>query len=80
MNEPSRVARIARRIVFMFQFYKQNIDPDDEAFLTFVSNYVERKKVNVETISYYELYSHVKRAIQEYLQAGDSRPRNDALS
>jgi len=64
----------------MFQFYKQNIDPDDEAFLTFVSNYVERKKVNVETISYYELYSHVKRAIQEYLQAGDSRPRNDALS
>ena len=64
----------------MFQFYKQNIDPDDEAFLMFVSNYVEQKKVNVETISYYELYSHVKRAIQEYLQAGDSRPRNDALS
>jgi len=62
----------------MFQFYKQNIDPDDEAFLAFVSNYVEQKKVNVETISYYALYSHVKRAIQEYLQVGDTKSRNVA--
>ncbi|HUO42149.1 MAG TPA: hypothetical protein VMU35_04165 [Methylomirabilota bacterium] len=78
MSESSRVAQIARRIVFMFQFYKQNIDPDDEVFVTFVSNYLERKKVNVKTISYYELYTHVKNAIREYLQTGDSKPRNDA--
>ena len=76
--ESSRVARTARRIVLMFQFYKQNIDPNNETFLTFVSNYLERNNVNVESISYQELYTHLQTAIQEYLhlRIGGSARRN----
>jgi len=77
-QESSRVARTARRIVLMFQFYKQNIDLNDEAFLTFVSEYLKRKNVNVEKVPYHELYVHVRRAIQEYLRAGENTLRNDA--
>ena len=58
----------------MFQFYKQNIDLNDEAFLTFVSDYLKRKNVNVEEVSYHELYVHVRSAIQEYLRVGESTP------
>lgn len=76
VNEPSRVARTARRIVLMFQFYKQNIDPDDEAFLAFVSDYLERKEVDVERMSYYDLYVHVRSAIKEYLRLGENELRN----
>ena len=61
----------------MFQFYKEHIDPDDEAFLTFVSDYLERKEVNVEKISYYDLYVHVRSAIQEYLRLGENTPRDE---
>ena len=61
----------------MFQFYKQHIDPDDEAFLTFVSDYLERKEVNVEKISYYDFYVHVRDAIREYLRLGERSLRNE---
>ena len=61
----------------MFQLYKQNIDPGDDGFLTFVSDYLERKEVNVEMSSYYDLYIHVRCAIQEYLRLGGKTPRND---
>jgi hypothetical protein len=60
----------------MFQFYKQNIDLNDEAFLTFVSDYLKRRNVNVERVSYHELYVHVRSAIQEYLRVGESKLRN----
>jgi len=60
----------------MFQFYEQNIDPDDEAFLAFVSDYLERKEVDVERISYYDLYVHVRSAIKEYLRLGENELRN----
>jgi len=62
----------------MFQFYKQNIDPNNESFLKFVSDYLERNKVNVEKVSYQELYSHLHTAIQEYLhlRLGGSARRN----
>ena len=60
----------------MFQFYKQNIDPDDEAFLAFVSDYLKRKELNVERISYYDLYVHVRGAIKEYLRLGENKLRN----
>ena len=73
----TRVTKTARRIVLMFQLYKQNIDPGDDGFLTFVSDYLERKEVNVEMSSYYDLYIHVRCAIQEYLRLGGKTPRND---
>lgn len=76
-QQSSRVAKTARRIVLMFQFYKQNIDLKDEAFLTFVSEYLKRKNVNADKVSYHELYVQVRSAIQEYLRVGDSTLRND---
>lgn len=61
----------------MFQFYKENIDLNDEAFLMFISNYLKRKNVKIERVSYHELYVHVRSAIQEYLRVGESTQRND---
>jgi len=78
--ESPRVARTARRIVRMFQFYKQNIDPDDGVFLRFVSEHLEKDNVDVENISYHELYIHIRNAVREFLhvqsQGGDTI-RND---
>ena len=61
----------------MFQFYKQNIDLNDEPFLTFIYDYLRRKNVNVDIVPYYELYVHIRSAIQEYLRVGGSTRRND---
>ena len=70
-QEAPRVARTARRIVRMFQFYTQNIDPHDQTFLRFVSEYLEKNSVDVEDISYHELYAHIRIAIREFLHVRD---------
>ena len=78
--ESPRVARTARRIVRMFQFYKQNIDPDDIVFLKFVSEHLEKNNVDVEKISYDKLYTHIRNAIREILRVqnqGRETLRND---
>jgi hypothetical protein len=67
VKESPRVVRTARRIVLMFQFYKQNIDLDDETFLKFVSNYLEKNEVDADNISYDELYARIRIAIREFL-------------
>ena len=78
VNQQSpRIARTTRRIVLMFQFYRQNIDLKDDAFLTFISDYLKRKKVDVERVPYHVLYAHVRNAIHEYLRVGESAQRND---
>jgi hypothetical protein len=61
----------------MFQFYKQNIDPNDQVFLRFVSDYLKERNLNVEKISYYDLYTHVRMAIKEYLRLGGRTERRD---
>jgi hypothetical protein len=79
-TESPRVAKTARRIVRMFQFYKQNIDPDDTAFLRFVSKHLEKNSVDVENISYHKLYTHIRNAIREFLHVqnqGSEILRND---
>jgi hypothetical protein len=78
--ESPRVARTARRIVLMFQFYKQNIDLNDETFLRFVSDYLEKNNVDADNTSYDELYAQIRIAIREFLHArvlGRSVPRHD---
>jgi len=78
--ESPRVAKTARRIVRLFQFYKQNIDPDDGAFLRFVSEHLKKNSVDAENISYHELYTHIRNAIREFLHVqnlGGETPRND---
>jgi len=64
----------------MFEFYKENIDLNDQTFLRFLSEYLEKKTVNVEGISYHELYSQIRNAIQEFLHVrslGGSVPRSE---
>jgi hypothetical protein len=52
----------------MFERYAQDINPNDEQFLTYVSDRLkERGSTDPESVRYSELYKQVKGAIQEYL-------------
>jgi len=71
--EPSYVAQISGRIVRMFERYAQNIDPESEPSLTFITQYLaERNVKDPRAIPYHELYRHIKDAIQAYLKQSES--------
>jgi hypothetical protein len=60
----------------MFERYVQNINPDDERFREFVSNYLEKKNVkDPRVLPYTELYKLIKEGIREYLR--QQRPRSN---
>ena len=64
----------------MFQFYKEKINPDDEPFIRFVSEYLEKNSVDVKNISYGALYTQIRKAIREFLQIqnpGGEERRNE---
>ena len=64
----SYVANVTRRIVRMFESYSENIDPSDEKFLAFVSNFlVENGVKNAEDIPYAQLYLLIRKAIRNFL-------------
>lgn len=53
----------------MFQLYRENIDPEDAAFLEFVTNYLKKNTLSdPDSMPYLELYTHVRSAIREYLK------------
>ncbi len=52
----------------MFQLYSQNINPDSEHFLTFITKHLEMENVtNPTAVPYPELYKLIKDGIREYL-------------
>jgi hypothetical protein len=52
----------------MFQRYAGNIDPGNEDFLAFISNYLaERNVTDPRAIPYSELYKYIKQGIRDYL-------------
>lgn len=60
----------------MFERYAQNIDPNDEQFLTYVSERLKEKGLtDPKSVPYLELYKQVKDAIREYLRQ-DQGPSN----
>lgn len=62
------LAQVSGRIVRMFQRYAQNIDPEDEGFLTFISDHLAQNSVkDPRMIPYSELYKQIKEGIREYL-------------
>jgi len=62
------VVNVTRRIVRMFERYAENIDPNDEKFLAFVSNFlVENGVKNAEDVPYVQLYLLIQKAIRNYL-------------
>ncbi len=72
----SYLAQVASRIVRTFEMYVRNIDPDDEGFKAFVSNYLEEKGMrNPETVQYSELYKTIKGSIREYMKQQQPRKR-----
>ena len=61
----------------MFQRYVENINPEDEDFLNFVSGYLEQIGVkDPKSLAYGELYKLIKEAIREYLRLMESKSRS----
>ena len=62
------VANATRRIVRMFEHYAENINPDDEKFQAYVSNFlVENGVKNPEDLPYAEVYLAIQKAIRNFL-------------
>jgi hypothetical protein len=72
------ISQISARIVRMFQQYAQNIEPESEHFLTFISQYLaERNVKNPRSIPYSELYGHIKEGIRDYLRQPESEGKEN---
>jgi len=53
----------------MFQRYAQSIDPDDERFTGFITQYLKDRNVrDPKALRYSELYSFLKEGIRAYLR------------
>ncbi len=53
----------------MFEMYVRNINPDEERFNAFISNYLaERSVKDPQALPYSELYKVIKDGIREYLK------------
>jgi hypothetical protein len=63
------VANVTRRIVRMFELYSEKIDPEDENFMHFVSDFLAKNSPQTpETLPYSELYLLIQKAIREFLK------------
>jgi hypothetical protein len=57
----------------MFQLYVQNINPESEHFLTFITKYLETANVtNPRAVPYPEFYDLIKKGVREYLHQQES--------
>jgi len=62
----------------MFERYICNINPEEERFQIFLSNYLAEKGVkNIQVLPYSQLYNVIKEGIQEYLRKEEPRPRSE---
>ncbi|MGA2789894.1 MAG: hypothetical protein ABSF00_03890 [Candidatus Bathyarchaeia archaeon] len=72
------LARVSSRIVRMFERYICNIDPEEERFQAFLSNYIAEKGVkDIQALPYSELYKVIKEGIRKYLPKQEPRPRSE---
>lgn len=61
----------------MFERYAHNVNPDDESFKAFISNYLADKGVkDIRAVPYLQLYKVIKEGIREYLRAQEPAPRS----
>ncbi len=61
----------------MFEMYVRNINPDEERFNAFISNYLaERGVKDPQTLPYSELYRVIKDGIREYLKQQQPKTRS----
>jgi hypothetical protein len=62
----------------MFERYISNINPEDERFQAFLSNYIAEKGVkDIQALPYLELYKLIKEGIRNYLHKQKLRPRSE---
>lgn len=60
---------VSARIVRMFEYYAQNINPDDSDFQTFIAQYLKSKGVkDPKAMQYSELYKAITEGIRKYLE------------
>jgi hypothetical protein len=65
----------------MFQRYAESIDPENEQFLTFISQYLAERNVrDPREVPYSQLYRHIKEGIRSYVRQQESakKPNSDA--
>lgn len=67
-SDKTQLARVAGRIVGMFERYIRNIDPEDQDFLKFLAEHLASRNVDPSAIPHSELYKYVKEGIRKYLQ------------
>ncbi len=61
----------------MFESYIRNINPEEERFQAFISNYIAEKGVkDIQALPYVELYIIIKEGIRGYLRKQEPRPRS----
>ncbi len=61
----------------MFEMYVRNINPDEERFNIFISNYLAGRGVkDPQTLPYSELYKVIKNGIREYLKQQQPKTRS----
>ena len=78
VTDSEYLTRVSSRIVRMFERYIRNIDPKDERFQAFLSNYISEKGVkDIRIRRYPELYRLIKGGIREYLRKQEPRPRSE---
>jgi hypothetical protein len=62
----------------MFERYIRNINPEEQRFQAFLSNYIAEKGVkNIQLLPYAELYKVIKEGIREYLRKQKPGPRSE---
>jgi len=53
----------------MFQHYQQNIDPEDDRFVQFITQYLKDKDVkDPKAMKYPQLYELIKQGIRAYIK------------
>jgi len=78
--ESDYVAWTSARVVNSFQYYAQNIDPQDERFKAFICNYLaERHVEDARKLPYSQLYTVIKAGIREYLAKEPRKDRSGKL-
>jgi hypothetical protein len=78
VTDSEYLARVSSRIVRMFERYIRNINPEEEGFQAFLSNYPAEKNVkDIQVLPYSELYMVIKEGIREYLRKQESSPRSE---
>ena len=78
MSDSEYLARVSSRIIRMFESYIRNINPEEERFQAFISNYIAEKGVkDIQALPYADLYIIIKEGIREYLRKQEPRPRSE---